>query len=92
VIGVIDRYEQCPVHTVMRADPVTLRPDEPILYALHNMQAGGYRHIPIVDAAERPVSVVSLKDVLRYVLGYFADDVHNLTPEPFRGAVAREGA
>ncbi len=92
VIGVIDQYEQRKVHTVMRADPVTLLPDEPILYALHNMQAGGYRHIPIVDAAQRPVSVVSLKDVLRYVLGYFTDDVYNVTPEPFRGSATREGA
>jgi CBS domain-containing protein len=92
VVGVIEQYEQRKVHTVMRVDPVTLRPDEPILYALHNMQAGGYRHIPIVDAEQRPVSVVSLKDVVRYVLGYFADDVHNVTPEPFRGTASREGA
>jgi CBS domain-containing protein len=92
VVGVIAGYESCKVHTVMLGDPVTLRPEDPILYALHNMQAGGYRHIPIVDAAQRPVSVVSLKDVLRFLLSYFAADVHNLTPEPYRGEVPREGA
>lgn len=92
VVGVIEGYEGCPVHRVMRSDPVTLRPDDPILYVLHNMQAGGYRHIPIVDEQQQPVSVVSLKDVLRFVLGYFSNDVHNLTPEPFRGAAPRDGA
>jgi CBS domain-containing protein len=92
VVGVIDRYETCKVQTVMVVDPVTLRAEDPILYALHNMQAGGYRHIPIVDAALQPVSIVSLKDVLRFVLSYFAADVYNLTPEPFRGHAPREGA
>lgn len=91
-VGVLDHYEQRKVSEVMRADPVTLRSEDPILYVLHNMQTGGYRHIPIVDAEQRVVSVVSIKDVVRYVLSHFADDVHNLTPEPFRGADSREGA
>jgi len=92
VVGVIEHYEQCKVHEVMLVDPVTLRPEDPILYALHNMQAGGYRHIPIVDAGHRAISVVSLKDVVRYLLSYFAAEVYNLTPEPFRGPAPREGA
>ncbi len=92
VIGVHDRYAELPAGEVMRADPVTLHSDDPILYALHNMQTGGYRHIPIVDAAQRPVSVVSLKDVVRFILSHFTDDVYNITPEPFRGEIPREGA
>ena len=77
---------------VMRADPIALQREDPIIHALHNMQVGGYRHIPIVDREQRPVSVVSIKDVVRFFLSHFADDVHNVTPVPFRGAVPREGA
>jgi CBS domain-containing protein len=91
VIGVIDNYEQRRAGDVMRPDPIALQREDPIIHALHNMQVGGYRHIPIVDDQQRPVSVVSIKDVVRFILSHFADDVHNVTPVPFRGTAPREG-
>ncbi len=92
VVGVIDDFEAAKAGDVMRADPVSLRSSDPIVYVLHNMQAGGYRHVPIVDEEDRPVSVVSIKDVARYILGHFPEDVLNVTPEPYRGPPSREGA
>jgi CBS domain-containing protein len=92
VVGVIDDYESAKAGDVMQVDPVSLRSSDPIVYVLHNMQAGGYRHLPIVDADDRPVSVVSIKDVARYILGHFPKDVYNVTPEPYRGPRTREGA
>jgi CBS domain-containing protein len=92
VIGVIEDYEQRRAGDVMRADPIALQREDPIIHALHNMQAGGYRHVPIVDSEQRPLSVVSIKDVVRFILSHFADDVHNVTPVPFRGPTPREGA
>jgi len=85
VIGVVEDFEKTPVERVMTPDPVTLRSDDPIVYVMHNMQVGGYRHVPVVDDDHRPVSIVSIKDVVRFVLGYFPRDVYNLTPEPYRG-------
>ncbi|MDH5670577.1 MAG: CBS domain-containing protein [Myxococcales bacterium] len=92
VVGVIENFEQHKVSEVMQADPVSLRRDDPIVYALHNMQVGGCRHIPIVDAEDRPISVVSIKDVVRFILSHFPEDVLNVTTEPYRGPVSREGA
>jgi CBS domain-containing protein len=80
------------VSDAMTADPITLRADDPIVYAAHNMQIGGYRHIPIVDENDAPVSIVSIKDVVRYVLSHFPEDVYNITQEPYRGPVTRESA
>ncbi|MCH7782259.1 CBS domain-containing protein [candidate division KSB1 bacterium] len=80
------------VSDVMTRDPVSLRESDPIIHAAHNMQVGGYRHIPIVDDEDRPVSIVSIKDVVRYVLDFFSTEVANVLPEPHRGAKIREGA
>jgi len=90
VIGVLDGYEQRPVEEVMLPNPVRLRLEEPILYVLHNMHAEGYRHVPIVDENDEPISVVSIKDVVRYILNHFPEHVHNTTAEPFRGRSVRE--
>jgi CBS domain-containing protein len=91
VIGVVDDYEHARVGDVMQRDPIRLRKSDPIVHALHDMQVEGYRHVPIVDDEDRPVSVVSIKDVVRYILSHFPKDVYNVTPEPYRGPVRREG-
>lgn len=85
IIGVVKDFAELPVSKAMTPDPITLRIDDPIVYVMHNMQVGGYRHVPVVDDENRPVSIVSIKDVVRFVLGYFPRDVYNLTSEPYRG-------
>jgi CBS domain-containing protein len=90
IIGVVKDFDRLPVTEAMTPDPITLRQGDPIVYVMHNMQTGGYRHVPIVDQENRPVSIVSIKDVVRFVLSYFPD-VYNVTPQPYRGRVRREG-
>ena len=92
VMGELDNPLDTPIAKVMTRDPVTLRETDAIIHAAHNMQVGGYRHIPIVDSGDRPVSIVSIKDVARYVLDFFSTEVANVLPEPHRGAKEREGA
>src|SRR4029450_8065999 len=36
-----------PVRDLMTPDPEVLHPDDPIVYALHRMSVGGYRHVPL---------------------------------------------
>jgi CBS domain-containing protein len=59
-------YEALPVREFMTHDPETVGPAATIAFALGRMDAGGYRHLPVVDGG-RPVGVVSVRDVLRYV-------------------------
>lgn len=51
----------------MTANPVTVRPSDPLAFAVRQMNAGNYRHLPVVDDG-RPVGVISVRDVLRHVL------------------------
>lgn len=76
------------VGAYMTAGPETLRPEDPIAWALHFMHLGGYRHVPLVDAAGRAVGVVSVKDVVDLIVELFPAAVLNLPPSPRRAPVA----
>lgn len=50
----------------------TVTREDSIAYALHAMDLGGYRHLPVVDG-DRPVGIVSVRDILRYMKSQFAE-------------------
>lgn len=52
------------VASVMTADPQTIGPEKPFGHALHMMFEGGFRHLPVVDLAGRPIGVISSRDAL----------------------------
>jgi CBS domain-containing protein len=55
-----------PISQYMTARPVTLEAEDKIAYALHKMNLGGYRHIPILFEGKL-VGVISIRDILRYL-------------------------
>lgn len=83
-----------PVSEVMTTDPDVLRPNDPIVYALNLMSVGGYRHVPLVDDAHRPVGVVSMRHIVHYLVAFFPQAVLTLPPDPTRAEEwrQREGA
>lgn len=63
------RYEDLvdrPIAEFMTHAPETLGPDDKIAFALHRMDVGGYRHIPILTDGAL-TGVISVRDILRYV-------------------------
>jgi CBS domain-containing protein len=56
-----------PVSEVMTVNPATLRSRDKIAFALHRMNVGGFRHLPILDDDERLVGVISIRDILTYL-------------------------
>jgi CBS domain-containing protein len=62
-----------PIAGFMTPAPETLRTGDSIAYALHTMSVHGLRHLPVVDADGRAVSIVSIRDVLRLLAVRFAD-------------------
>ena len=75
-----------PVSEVMTRAPRTIREDEPIEDALNIMLTGGHRHLPIVDAAGGLLGIVSIRDILIHIVGFFPADFINLPPDPEREA------
>lgn len=49
---------------VMVADPMTIRDDKPLGFALAMMADGGFRHVPVVDDNGTPLGMVSARDAL----------------------------
>src|SRR5207237_2001975 len=67
-----------PIRDFMTSDPEVLAPEDPIVYALNKMSVGGFRHVPLVDAEHRPVGIVSVKDIVDYIVDFFPNDVLTL--------------
>lgn len=74
------------VESVMTKNPETLEPEDSIAFALNKMSVGGYRHIPIVDDG-KPVGVLSVRDIVDFLVDLFPGDVFNLPPSP-KNAIA----
>lgn len=49
----------------MTHDPETIGPDDSTSHAASVMIHGGFRHLPVVDDAGRPVGIVSIRDLMR---------------------------
>lgn len=61
-----------PVSEFMTRSPETITKYDSIAYALHAMDLGGYRHIPIVADAGRATGIISVRDILRFLCARFA--------------------
>jgi CBS domain-containing protein len=92
VVGTGLNVDQTRVGILMTRHPETLSPDDQVAYALNMMSVGGFRHIPLVDEAGRPVGLVSMRNVVDYMVELFPSEVLNLPPSPQRVPLAREGA
>ena len=84
-------WRERPVTFYMTPDPDSLQLDDPMIFVMNRMYVGGYRHVPIVDEDDFPVGIVSIRDVLTFILDHFQGEVSNLPPEPSRGPAPRWG-
>jgi CBS domain-containing protein len=68
------------LHDVMTPNPEALSAADRIAYAVHSMSVAGYRTVPLVDADRRPVGVVTVSDVIRWLAHLYPEAVLNLPP------------
>ena len=55
-----------PVSQFMTANPESVTADDTLAFALHKMDVGGYRHLPVLKDG-KPLAVVSVRDLLRHI-------------------------
>jgi CBS domain-containing protein len=80
-----------PVASVMTPDPECLDLDDGVAFALNRMIVGGFRHVPILDAEGRPLAVLSLREVVAFIVASLPAHVLNLPPEPALEARSTDG-
>jgi CBS domain-containing protein len=80
-----------PLGEVMTPDPEALSVRANVAYVLNRMSVGGFRHIPVVDDELHPACVISVRDVVAFLVDAFPREVLNL-PAGGQAQSAREGA
>ena len=65
-------YGNRPISEFMTPSPDTLTMDNKVIFAVHKMALGGYRHIPIISGDDL-VGIISIRDILRYTSNKLAE-------------------
>ncbi len=66
VAGLHEPYADLPVGDFMTAKPETVTDADTLDFALHKMDGGGYRHLPVLTDGQ-PSGVISVRDMLRHI-------------------------
>jgi len=90
VAGQAHVWAKEPISVFMTSAPETLRPEDPIAWALNYMHLGGYRHVPLLDEVGHLVGVVSVRDIVEHIVELFPSAVLNLPPKPPRAPLSAE--
>lgn len=79
------------ISEVMTPSPETVSPKDSIRAAVRRMKSGGHRHLPVTDDERRPVGILSVKRIVRYLVEHYPAAVYNHSPADQVPATA-EGA
>src|SRR6266852_745939 len=66
VAGICEDYADLPIQDLMTPNPETVTATDKLAFALHKMDVGGYRHLPVLKDGV-PAGVVSVRDMLRHI-------------------------
>jgi len=56
-----------PVSEFMTSKVESLPPSAKIAFAVHRMEQGGFRHVPVVNELGEPAGIFSVRDILSYL-------------------------
>ena len=81
-----------PIVDVMTSPPQVLREGCSVAEVIRTMHSGGFRHLPVVDRVGSLVGIVTVTQIVEYLVEHFPSAVFNLPPDAECRPVAREGA
>jgi CBS domain-containing protein len=83
---------ETPLKEVMSAEPEFLQSDARVAWVLNMMSVGGFRHVPVVNVRGCPVAVISVRDVVEFLVEAFPNEILNLPPDfGVRKNIPRDG-
>ena len=91
VLGKRKDFTSMKVEDIMTPNPESFQPEDKIAFVMNAMDVGGYRHVPVVDDQNRPLAVVSVKDIIGFIAEHFSEEVLNLPPKPMRRTEQQDG-
>jgi CBS domain-containing protein len=71
------------VGDVMTGRPEFAMNEDTLGYALHKMAVGRLRHLPVVDDEGRPIGMLTQREGVRYLAGFFPETLINQPPRSF---------
>jgi CBS domain-containing protein len=92
LLRIVDRGKNpavLPLEAVMTTDPEVLNLNGTIAHALNKMSVGGFRHVPVVDENHRPVFVISVRDIVEFLVEAFPREVLTLSSDGSAPVVRR---
>jgi CBS domain-containing protein len=84
LLRIVDRGKNpatLPLDAVMTTDPEVLALNGTIAHALNKMSVGGFRHLPVVDEHHQPVFVISVRDIVEFLVEAFPREVLTLSSD-----------
>jgi CBS domain-containing protein len=70
-----------PLKDVMTFDPESLPVDAKLAWALNMMSVGGFRHLPVTDHRRWPAFIISVRDIVEFLVESFPAEILNLPPD-----------
>jgi CBS domain-containing protein len=82
-----------PLSDVMTDHPESLPIDAKLAWALNMMSVGGFRHLPVTDDRGWPAFILSVRDIVEFLVESFPAEILNLPPDFRREkGLPRDGA
>lgn len=82
-----------PLADVMTTEPESLPIDAKLAWALNMMSVGGFRHLPVTDDKGWPAFILSVRDIVEFLVESFPAEILNLPPDFHREkSLPRDGA
>lgn len=88
----VDLPAGVPMAECLTPNPAKISPQDSVQTAIERMEKGGYRHLPVVDEANRPVGILSAKRIVHYLAEHCPGLVYNQPPDPSKVPDSAEGA
>ncbi|MBI4387355.1 MAG: CBS domain-containing protein [Elusimicrobia bacterium] len=81
-----------PIGKLMTSPPLTTTLNASLGQAIELMRSRGVRNLPLVDSENRPVGLLTVGRMIRYLADHFPAEVVNLPPVPDQVSSEAEGA
>jgi len=75
-------WTTAPVKKFMSPKPETLKLSDPVAYALNKMSVGRFRHVPLLDAGGALAGIVSIRDIVDFIVDLCPEEILNLPSAP----------